>query len=61
MGRGYVQVSLKICVNLALLLQLLEIETVTPNTKRFRFALPEDHNVSGLKIACMWWLPLLLR
>lgn len=32
-------------------LKLIDIEMVTPNTKRFRFALPEENNVSGLKVA----------
>ncbi|KAI5807608.1 hypothetical protein DFH27DRAFT_327571 [Peziza echinospora] len=32
-------------------LKLIEIEAVTPDTKRFRFALPEENSVSGLKIA----------
>lgn len=32
-------------------LKLVDIEILTPTTKRFRFALPEEHNVSGLKTA----------
>ncbi|KAL7276245.1 NADH-cytochrome b5 reductase [Rhizina undulata] len=32
-------------------LKLVEVEQVTPNTKRFRFALPTEDHVSGLKTA----------
>lgn len=33
-------------------LVLEEVENLNHNTKRFRFKLPEDGNVSGLHIAC---------
>ena len=33
-------------------LRLTEVENVSHNTKKFRFALPEEGDVSGLKIAC---------
>lgn len=33
-------------------LKLTKVETVNHNTKKFRFALPEEGDVSGLKIAC---------
>ena len=33
-------------------LKLENIETISPNTKKFRFAFPEANDVSGLPIAC---------
>ncbi len=35
-------------------LKLESVETVNHNTKKFRFALEEPDDVSGLKVACMW-------
>ena len=38
-------------------LKLSEIEKINHNTKRFRFQLPENHQVSGLKVACTSFPP----
>lgn len=35
-------------------LKLVSIDSYNHNTKRFKFALPEDDQVSGLHIACTW-------
>lgn len=34
-------------------LKLVNVQDVNHNTKRFRFALPDKNDVSGLQIACM--------
>ena len=34
-------------------LKLEKVETINHNTKRFRFALPDSHDVSGLRVACL--------
>lgn len=33
-------------------LKLADVETLSHNTKRFRFALPDQDKVSGLQVAC---------
>ena len=33
-------------------LKLEEVETVSPNTKKFKFSFPEPDQVSGLQVAC---------
>ena len=38
-------------------LKLEAVEEVSPNTKRFRFALPEADDVSGLETACAYSRP----
>lgn len=35
-------------------LKLESVEELSHNTKKFRFALPEMDDVSGLHIACVW-------
>jgi len=38
-------------------LKLEEVETLSHNTKKFRFALPEGDMVSGLSACCMFFFP----
>lgn len=33
-------------------LKLEKVEEINHNTKRFRFALPDPNDVSGLRVAC---------
>ena len=35
-------------------LKLESVEEINHNTKKFRFALPDKDDVSGLEVACMW-------
>lgn len=40
-------------------LKLENVEELSHNAKKFRFALPDKNDVSGLEVACTWKAPLL--